>query len=53
MGDIVHGSGDKIINANDFVAACQEEIGQMGAKESGGTSDDGSWLFGFHQFDFS
>ena len=49
MRNVVHGTGDKIINADDFMAARQKQIGQMRSKKSGGAGDDGRGLFLFHQ----
>ena len=45
--NVVHGAGDKIVEADDLVAARHEQICQMRAEKSGGAGDDGSWLFVF------
>ena len=42
MRDVVHRAGDKIVDANDFVAARQQQVGQMRAEKTGGAGDDGN-----------
>jgi hypothetical protein len=46
--DVIHAAGDKIINANDLVAAGHQQVGQVRAEESGGAGDHGGWLCPFH-----
>ena len=48
MDDVIDRPGDEIVDADHFMAAGQEEIGQMGAEEAGGTGDDGGGLAFFH-----
>ena len=48
MGNIVHRAGDKIVNADDLVAARQEQIGQVRTQKPGGAGDDGGGLLFFH-----
>ena len=44
--DVVHRAGDKIVEADDFVAARQQQIGQVRTEKAGGTGDDGNgWFF--------
>jgi len=43
--DVVHAASDKIINADDLVAARNEQVGQVRAKEAGGAGDDGRGWF--------
>ena len=40
-------AGDEIVDADDLVAARQEQIGQVRAKKTGGAGDDGGGLFFF------
>ena len=49
--DVVHAAGDKIVNADDLVAARQQQIGQMRAEKAGGAGDDGGGLVSFSSFD--
>lgn len=41
--DVINRTRDEVINANDFVAAREQEIGQMRAEEPGGAGDDAGW----------
>ena len=41
-------AGDKIVNADDLVAAREQQIGQVRAEKAGGAGDDGSGLCCFH-----
>ena len=45
--DVVHAAGDKIVNADDLVAARNEEVGQVRAEKTGSAGDDGRGLFLF------
>ena len=45
--DVVHRAGDKIVEADDLVAARQQQVGQVRAEKTGGAGDDGSGLFLF------
>ena len=38
MGNVVHGAGDKIVDADHPVAARKKQIGQMRPKKTGGGS---------------
>ena len=49
VDDVVHRAGDKIVEADDFVAARQKQIRQMRAEESGRAGDHGGGLFLFHE----
>src|SRR5882724_11049824 len=44
--NVGHGTGHKVINGNDLVAACEQKIHQMRPEETGATSDDRGWLSG-------
>ena len=44
--DVVHAAGDKIVNADDLVAAREQQVGQVRAEKAGGAGDDGGGLFG-------
>ena len=44
VGDVVHAASDEVVNADDLVAAREEEIGQVRAEEAGGTGDHGDGL---------
>ena len=41
-------AGDEIVNADDLVAARQQQVGQMRPEKAGGAGDDGGGLFLFH-----
>jgi len=41
MVNVRHAAGDKIINADDFVAALEQQVGEVRTKKSGGTGDNG------------
>ena len=45
MVDVVFGAGDEVINAYDFVAAREQQIGQVGAEEAGGAGDHGGGFY--------
>ena len=45
--DVVHRAGDKIVEADDLVAARQKQIGEVRAEKAGGAGDDGGGLFVF------
>ena len=45
--DVVHAAGDKIVNADDLVAAREQQVGEVRAEKAGGAGDDGSGLFFF------
>src|SRR5207249_69107 len=53
--DVVHAAGDEVIYADDFVAARQQQVGEVGAEKTGGAGDDGggvgAWglFFSLHQ----
>ena len=47
--DVVHAAGDKIVNADDFVVAREQQIGQVRAEKAGGAGDDGGELVFLHQ----
>jgi hypothetical protein len=49
MRNIVHRTGDEIVNADDFVPAGNEQIREMRAKKAGGTGHDGDGLFLLHK----
>jgi hypothetical protein len=41
-------AGDKIVEADDLVAARQKQIGEVRAEKAGGAGDDGGGLFFFN-----
>ncbi len=43
MRNVVHRAGDKIVNADDVMAARQEQIGQMRPEKAGRAGDDRGW----------
>ena len=42
--DVVHAAGDEIVYADDFVAARDQQVGEMRAEKAGGPGDDGRGL---------
>ena len=44
VGDVVHAAGDEVVDADDLVAARQQQVGQMGAEEAGRAGDDAGGL---------
>ena len=48
--DVVHAAGDEIVDADDLVAARQQQVRQVRAEKAGGAGDDGSGLDGCEAF---
>ena len=44
VGDVVHRTGDKIVDGDDLVAAREQQVRQVRAQKSGAAGDDGSGL---------
>src|ERR1051326_1260963 len=40
--DVVHRTGDEVVNADDLVSARQQQIGEMRAEKAGGAGHHGS-----------
>ena len=40
VDDVVHTAGDKIVNADDLVAAGNEQVGEVRAEKTGGPGDN-------------
>src|SRR6266446_5069689 len=40
---VIDRAGDKVIDANDFVAAGEQQVGEVRAEEAGGAGDDTRW----------
>ena len=49
VDDVVHAAGDEVVNADDLVAARNQEVGEVRAKKAGGTGDNGDGLSFFHR----
>ena len=47
--DVVHRARDEIIDADDLVAAREQQIGQVRTEETGGAGHDGRGLFRLHE----
>ena len=42
--DVVHAAGDEIVDADDLVAAGEQQVGEVRAEKAGGAGDDGGGL---------
>ena len=41
MGNIIHGTGYKVIDANHLVTTGEEQVSKVRTKKAGGAGDDG------------